>query len=178
MLNNITYFVDKIDECNTCYQKNNLINCKVCSWSSCPNCWYKWIEKGHNRCPHCKTTDFSLSIYFLVFKMNYNKYYNYYYNYYKNYYKNNKNNIVNILFSFLRAYILGYYYCDINFLPQPDLICKKGLPKNNVYFLMILEPIYKGYLIQIMTIFIFVLFFGSILQLFIICSMISNSIIN
>ena len=165
MFNNISsYFVDKIDECNTCYKKKNLINCKVCSWSSCPNCWSIWIKKGHNTCPQCTTNDFSLVIYFLVFKINYNKYYNYYYNYYKN-------NIFNILFSFSKAYILGYLYCDINFLPQPDLICNLSY---DLWILRVFINIYKGYMIQFMGIIAFILLAGIFLQICILCSMLIN----
>ncbi len=161
-----TYFVDKVDNCNTCYKHKDLINCKYCSWSSCSECWLKWIKKDKNSCPHCTTINLPFYLTLLVFEMNYNKYYLYYYNYYKS-------NSINILKNISKSYLIGYYYCDIKYyyFPKPDIICNVS---NDLWILRIFIYLYKGYMIQLMGIFLFILISGSFLQICVLCSIINN----
>jgi len=149
-----------INQCNTCCNTRCIVKCTKCTWSSCPSCWFKWLDKGNSNCPVCKTTSLP-NIIILSYKF--------------------KKYTLSALFKFieknifliLRCYIIGYFYCDLNYkyLPKPDLICSNSY--QNI-FSNIFINIYKGALIQGFLLGMFVITCGILLQIIIIGSMIKN----
>lgn len=149
-----------INQCMTCCNTRCIVKCNKCTWSSCPSCWFKWIDKDKNFCPVCKIDNLPL-----IIKLSYN-FKKYTISSFFNFIEKNK-------FLIFRSYLIGYFYCDINYsnLPKPHFIC--GISYENSMSSIFIN-IYKGILIQGTLLGIFVIICGTILQIIVIGSMIKD----
>ena len=163
LLTNILF--NKVDECNTCTIKKNLIKCKNCEWRSCTDCWLKWLNKC-DKCPHCNKSE--LTLYLTVIRTC---------NLYKVHLQNiiTKTNIIYFLKKFIQSYFLEEVYCyfDNKYLLKPEFLCDYSYEN---FLIRIFMNILKGIGIQVFFIGILIMLGGVFLQIAIVCSIISNMI--
>ena len=169
LINTIKVFITSllfpytINQCMTCCNTRCIVKCKKCTWSSCPSCWFRWLDKGNSNCPVCKITNLP-NIIVLSYK-------------FRNYSFSSFFKIIEKNFFFLlRSYFIGNFYCDINyyFLLKRKFIC--GITNDNFSNIAgnILINLYKGILIQGILLGLFVIICGILLQMMIVGSMIKN----